>query len=277
MRQRISVIQVLVILAAFIMLTHMSHSVQAQENPPSNNVSSFVHSLIGEWVGTCVQTTDDVASDNKYFHAVVKQSGPDTYETVKIIGKAEVLLDLETIKPEQHDLSEVLRVSPSGGLEGTGSGSIKVSGMPRGLGENGKVQDYRSSWTQSNGVLSMIQHLKVKFTVLFFSKSFTIFADYTARPGSDIVGLMKRAKTMPAARRKHLRADLRELLIPRAKGWGCEGLRCRRICGRLLLARLTALLVRQCKQYLRKSRGRQAAPSAFDFAVARAVLACPQW
>ena len=111
----------------------------------------------------------------------------------RITGKADVLIDPMTLKPEQHDLSEVLRVSSSGGLEGTGSGSIKVSGMPLGLGKHGTVQDYRSTWAQSNGVLSLSQHLNVKFKVLFFSKRFTIIADYTARPGRDIVGLMKSA------------------------------------------------------------------------------------
>jgi hypothetical protein len=198
----------------------------AQPSAPPASVASFLHSLVGEWVGTCVQSTDGKAAENKYFHAVIKQPGPDTYETVfeyyrldpqtgapltvgaaimttkvapdgtatnTITGSGQVLLDPKTSKPEQHDLSEVLRVSPSGGLEGTGSGTIKVSGMPLGAGKHGKVRDYHSTWSQSNGVLSLSQRLNVKFKVLFFSKSFAIIADYTARPGSDIVGLMKSA------------------------------------------------------------------------------------
>ena len=87
----------------------------------------------------------------------------------------------------------MLRVSPSGGLEGTGRGRITVSGMPLGLGKHGAVQDYGSTWSQHDGVLTMSQHLKVKFTVLFLSKRFSIIADYTARRGSDIAGLMKAA------------------------------------------------------------------------------------
>ncbi len=198
----------------------------AQPSAPPASVADFLHSLVGEWTGTCVQSTDGKATDNKYFHAIIKQSGPATYETVfeyyrldpqtgapitvgattmattvaadgtatnRIAGKADVLIDPETLRPEQHDLSEVLRVSPSGGLEGTGSGTIKVSGMPLGAGNSGTVQDYHSTWSQSNGVLSMSQHLEARFKVLFFSKSFAIIADYTARRGSDIVGLMKSA------------------------------------------------------------------------------------
>jgi len=199
----------------------------AQPTAPPASIGSFFRGLVGEWIGTCVQSTDGKATDNKYFHAIIKQSGPDTHETVfeyyrlnqqtgapikvgattmatkvaadgtatnRITGKADVLINPTTLKPEQHDLSEVLRVSPSGGLEGRGSGSIKVSGMLLGLGKNGKVRNYHSTWSQSNGVLRISQHLAVKFKVLFFSKTFTIIADYTARPGSDIVGLMKSAK-----------------------------------------------------------------------------------
>jgi len=228
MRQHVSDIQMLVTLVAFLMLTVITpRAGHAQPNAPPDSVGSFIHSLIGEWVGICVQSTDGKATDNKYFHAVIKQSSPDSYETVfeyyrldpktgatikvgattmatriaadgtasnRITGKADILIDPKTLRPEQHSLSEVLRASRSGGLEGTGSGSINVSGMPLGLGKNGRVQDYHSTWSQSNGVLSMSQHLKVRFMVLLFSRRFTIIADYTARHGSDIVGLMKSAK-----------------------------------------------------------------------------------
>jgi hypothetical protein len=191
-----------------------------------SSVASFLGSLVGEWIGTCIQSTDGQASDNKYFHAIIKQLDPDTYETVfeyyrldpqtgapikvglaivttkvapedtatnTIVGSGEVLLDPQTSKADQYELSEVLSVSPAGGLEGTGSGRISVSGMPLGLGKNGKVQDYRSTWSENNGVLSITEHLKVKFTVLFFSKRFTVVAGYTAQRGSDIAGLMKSA------------------------------------------------------------------------------------
>ena len=201
-------------------------TVAAEPGGAPDNVASFLHGLVGEWVGTCVQSTNAKAAENKYFHAVIKQTGPDGYETVfeyyrldpqtgapikvgattmsttvapdgtatnRITGKADVLIDPTTRKPEQHDLSEVLRVSPAGGLEGTGSGTIKVSGMPLGAGKSGRVREYHSTWSQRNGVLSMHQRLNAKFRVLFFSKSFAIIADYTARRGSDIAGLMKRA------------------------------------------------------------------------------------
>jgi len=54
----------------------------AQPSAPPASVGSFLDSLVGEWIGTCVQSTDGKAAGNKYFHAVIKQPGPDTYETV---------------------------------------------------------------------------------------------------------------------------------------------------------------------------------------------------
>jgi hypothetical protein len=228
-------------LAIVLLLTSLAapvaHGQPGSSVPPSDaaepkaapdNVATFLHSLVGEWIGTCVQSTDAKAAEDKYFHAIVKQLSPDSYETVfeyyrldpqtgapiqvgattmsttvardgtatnRIIGKADVLIDPATRKPEQHDLSEVLRVSPRGGLEGTGSGTIKVSGMPLGAGKSGQVREYRSTWSQRDGVLSMSQHLNVKFKVLFFSRRFAMVADYTARRGSDIAGLMKRASS----------------------------------------------------------------------------------
>ena len=192
----------------------------------TNDVMGFIHSLIGEWIGTYEQFTNGGRAETKYFHAVIKESGPDTYQTVfeyyrldeqtgapirvgessmttriasdgtatnSITGKGQVLIDPKTSKPEQHNLSEVLRVSPSGGLQGSGSGRIRVSGLTLGMGKNGKVKDYRSAWTMSNGALKISQQLKVKFRLLVFSKSFVITAEFTGNRGSDIAALMKNA------------------------------------------------------------------------------------
>lgn len=198
----------------------------AQPVAQPNDAGGFIHNLIGEWIGAYEQFTDGEKLAPKYFHAVIKQSGPDTYQTIfeyyrldgrtgapikvgesimttrvasdgtatnNIIGKGQVRIDPKTSKPEEHDLSEVLLVSPLGRLQGRGSGSISVSGMLLGMGRNGKVTDCRSAWTMSNGALKISQELKVTFRVLLFSKSFVITAEFTGNRGSDIAGLMKRA------------------------------------------------------------------------------------
>ena len=204
----------------------------AQTIAATNDVRDFINPLIGEWIGVYEQFTDGKKAGTNYFHAIIKQSGPDTYQTVfeyyrldektgapvpvgesimnttvasdgtatnNIIGKGEVAIDSKTTKPEQHDLSEVLRVSPSVGLQGSGSGRISVSGMPLGLGKNGKVTDYHSDWTMQNGALMITQELKVKFRLLLFSKSFVITAKFTGNRGSDIAALVKSAGDKEAA------------------------------------------------------------------------------
>jgi hypothetical protein len=203
----------------------------AEESAPQEGVGGFIQTLVGEWVGTCVQSTNSEATDKRYFHAVVTQSGPDTYRAVfeyfrphprtqapvsvgvtvmtttvaadgtatnVITGTGEVLVDPKTSKPELHELSERLSITPSGSMEGAGGGSIEVSGMPLGLGKRGTVREYRSAWSLANGVLTMRQSLNASFKVLFFSKTFTIVANYVAQPGNDISGLMKIAEGAPS-------------------------------------------------------------------------------
>ena len=59
--------------------------------------------------------------------------------------------------------------------------ALLCGGMPLGAGKSGKVRDYKSGWTRGNGNLIITQELKVKFRVLFFSKSFSIVAKFIAK------------------------------------------------------------------------------------------------
>lgn len=195
--------------------------------PASQSIESFLMNLPGDWVGTVSQSTDGKFSDTKYCRASTKQLSPDIYETVftyyrldaktgapvlsgmsgmatkidavgvatnSVTGKGDILVEVNRWKPETHELTEVLSICPSGTLQGTGSGSIRVTGMPLGLGKNGKVQGYTSTWSVSNDVLTISQRFTVKFKAFLFSKSFTITAEFTLKRGSDILGLMKSAQ-----------------------------------------------------------------------------------
>lgn len=198
--------------------------VYAQPVAQANDVRGFIHRLTGEWIGADEQYADGKKADTKYFHAVIKQLDQNTYQTIfeyyrldkqtgapikvgesimttrmspdgtainQIVGEGEVLIDPNTSKPEQHNLSEVLRVSPVGGLDGRGSGRIKVSGMPLGMGKNGKVNNYHSIWIMNAEKLKISQDLNVKFKVLFFNKSFHFASVFIGNRGSDINGFMK--------------------------------------------------------------------------------------
>lgn len=198
----------------------------AQPTTPPKDTAGFFFNIIGEWIGTVEQYTGGVKADTKYFHTVVKQTSPDTYDAVfeyyrldkkthapvqigattmtnkiaadgtatnTITGKGDVFINPKTSKPEEHQLSEVLHMSPSGSLEGKGSGRISVSGIALGAGKNGKVSDYTSTWVLNNDVLKLEERLKVTFHVLFFEKHFDIVDKFEAKRGSDITGMMKSA------------------------------------------------------------------------------------
>jgi len=224
MNRTFQTIYILAVLLLICLVKPGNTSVDQISTP--HTVKSFIHNLIGEWVGTYEQLTNGKKASTKYFHAVFKQTAPDTFQTIfeyyrlddqtgapikvgesvmttretsdgtatnDIIGKGVVLIDPTTTKPEKHDLSEVLSVS-TGGLQGDGSGTISVSEMAFGMGRNGKVTDEHSDWTMQNSTLKIRQELKARFKILFFSKSFTITAEFIGNPGSDINALMRHAR-----------------------------------------------------------------------------------
>jgi hypothetical protein len=195
---------------------------------PQGDAADFFRKAVGEWIGTCEQSTDGKQAENKYFHAVIKQvdacsfSGqfdyyrfdtktgsplrigqstfavtiePDGTARSKITGQGVVMVDKDP-KQQKHELLEVLTCT-GGGLQGKGNGTISVSGMPLGLGKNGKVKNAASVWSINNDVLTMSQSLKVGFRALIFTKSFKFDARYTARRGTDVASLMPKVYAMP--------------------------------------------------------------------------------
>lgn len=212
--------------AAIVLILTIATPVAGYSQPPAppRDIAAFFHEIIGEWIGTVEQSTDGIKADTKYFHAVAKQTRPDAYESVfeyfrldsethslvqvgvtsmatkttpegnatnTVTGTGDVFLNPETSRPEEHQLSEVLRMSPSGSLEGRGSGTISVGGVALGAGKNGKVSEYTSTWALNDGVLSIRETLRVTFRILFFAIHYDIVDDFTAERGSDIMGLMK--------------------------------------------------------------------------------------
>lgn len=193
------------------------------DKPPSGDMNSFLTGIIGEWVGTCRHSTNGEKAEDKYFHAVIRQVapggcetvfdyyriengeplkvgtcsitttiGPDGLATSKIRGEGVVLIENKP-KNQRHELTEVLRLTSPGKLEGVGTGVISVSGMPLGLGKGGKIKETRSLWTVSDGALTIQQSIKVAFRMLFVNKTFTVTADYKASRGSDVAALVAKS------------------------------------------------------------------------------------
>lgn len=186
--------------------------------------AAFIKSLTGEWIGTCQQITDGDQTEDKYFCAKFEQTGdnifsgkftyyrldPKTGEllnigettmastiqadgTVKndIAGKGKMLVSNQP-KDQEHQLTEVLTVADNGSIVGKLDGKIDVSGMPFGLGRNGKIRNATSAWKLEDGVMTIDQSLKAAFKVLMATKTFKIEAHSVARRGTDVITLMKK-------------------------------------------------------------------------------------
>ncbi|MDO8585823.1 MAG: hypothetical protein Q7T82_02180 [Armatimonadota bacterium] len=186
------------------------------------SASDFFANVTGEWIGVCEQTTDGEKAIDKFFHASITRTGDNTFESrfeyfradsktgapvragesivvttvaadgtasSKITGKGSVLV-YNSPKTQEHQLAEVARATGPANLRSEGKGSIRVNGMPLGLGKNGRVYDSKSQWAICNGSLTIRQNLKVGFRALFLKKTFDVTASYTARRGSDVASVM---------------------------------------------------------------------------------------
>lgn len=218
----------LIFACAIFSLTQAQASNQSTDPP----MVEFFKGICGEWVGVCRQSTDGKFAEDKYFHAVVSETAAGSYEakfeyfaidtnrtmikiggstitttlasdgisaTGTVIGNGEVLLDKKP-KKQEHVVTEVLTCCKSGVLQAKGSGSLKVYGLPLGVGQSGKVRDETSHWTLSNGALSITQNMSIAFRALCFSKVFRVAASYTAVRGKDFSQLCQVKSAAESAR-----------------------------------------------------------------------------
>lgn len=201
-------------------------SVEVTATPDQTSVcpiAEFFRTIAGEWVGICKQSTDGDAADDKYFHACVRESNKSRFEAQfdyyrldsagapvriggsivvvtiasdctavgRVIGDGEVLVDRKS-KKQEHDITESLTWLAPDQLQARGSGTLKVYGMPLGVGKLGKVRDDRSAWKFAGGTLSIQQSLNIVFRALCFTKSFKIEASYSAIRGGSIFDVLPR-------------------------------------------------------------------------------------
>jgi hypothetical protein len=190
---------------------------QSSTTAPCCPIAQFFRGIAGEWVGVCRQSTDGQCAEDKYFHVSICEEGAscfaarfdyyrldssgalvriggssvivtvasDCSATGRITGNGEVLVDHKP-KKQEHDLVESFTSTGDGQIQARGTGTLKVSGMPLGLGKLGRVREDQSSWVVSNDTLSIIQRLNIAFRALCFCKSYKIEACYTAVRGSDV-------------------------------------------------------------------------------------------
>ena len=219
-RSKIAALNILIILCMVVFVSSVGFA--QSSTAPQGDARSFFGSIVGEWIGTCEQSTDGQKAENKYFHAIVKQVDANTFSSQfeyyrydesssrslrmgdstvvttigkdgvaqnKITGKGIILVN-DQPKNQELEFTETLTSVGADSFNGAGSGKICVDGMPFGLGKNGKIQSVKSEWSLKNGVLSLDQTIKVGFRALVFTKTFNVAARYTARHGSNVASLM---------------------------------------------------------------------------------------
>lgn len=202
-------------LSIFLTASRLSHA-------QSCNTAEFFHKVVGDWIGVCQQTTDGEKADDKYFHVAVRKTGDNAFEShfeyyrldpksgapqrageslvsttigpdgaacSKIKGSGTVMV-FSSLKTQRHEVCETAKSDGANGVHSEGKGTVCVNGMPLGLGKNGKITSTKSTWTLSDGTLSIHQVLKIGFKALLVGKSFDMTADYKAKRGTDVAGLM---------------------------------------------------------------------------------------
>ena len=202
----------------------LASSVFAQP-APSAGAADFFRSIVGDWVGTYEHSVNGEQAEDTYFKFSVKQADQNTFAShfeyyrldpatgapqpagtakiqtmvqpdgsVKCIttGEGTILVEAKP-KAQTYNLLETLCGSDCG-ITGKIGGKVSVSGLPLGLGKNGRVSSGSSAWTLDGDTLTIKQSLKTAFKVLLFSKSYSLSASSTATRGTDLAGLMKKAR-----------------------------------------------------------------------------------
>jgi hypothetical protein len=186
----------------------------------------FYQKVMGDWVGTYEHTTDGEQAEAIYFKFSVKQSDPNSFTgkfayfrlneatgdpepagtaTIKstveadgsvtnvISGEGTIMIE-NNLKQQTYNLVEKLCNSDYGGLSGDIGGKVSVSGLPFGVGKNGRVSSGSSAWSLDGDVLTINQSIKAGFKVLLFSKSYSLLASSKATRGTDVAAIMKKPR-----------------------------------------------------------------------------------
>jgi hypothetical protein len=191
----------------------------------------FFADLEGEWVGTAQQRVDGEQPLTRYFHLTVRRQGdgafamtvqyyranpqtgaleaagseqgtstlqPDGTVQRRMDGTGQVLFENRP-KPEAHSAIGHARATAAGGLEGEANGTIRVDGLPLGIGKRGKIERAREEWTVGNGVLTGHTAFVACFKKLFFCKRFKVETTCRAERGSDVAALAPRREIARAS------------------------------------------------------------------------------
>lgn len=182
----------------------------------------FLAGLVGDWIGTVQQQVDGKPPLVRYFRLSVRRQGAQAFETRfryyrpnpktglleeagseqgtsvlepdgtvsrRLEGAGSVLVDYRP-KPESYTATGRAHLTAEGRLEGEASGTIRVGGMPFGLGEHGKIEKAREEWTLRDGALSGRTVIVARFRALFTTRRFKVETICRAQRGTDVAALV---------------------------------------------------------------------------------------
>ena len=213
-----------IVLAILILTVVVAMPAFAQPVPSSGAVD-FYQKIVGDWVGTYEHTTDGEQAEDIYFKFSVRQAYPNSFNgqfayfrlnqatgdpepagtatiqstvqpdgTVRnvIAGDGTILIE-NKLKQQSYNLVETLSSSTCG-LSGDIGGKVSVSGLPFGVGKNGRVSSGSSAWSLDGDNLTINQSIRAGFKILLFSKSYSLLASSKCTRGTDVAALINKAR-----------------------------------------------------------------------------------
>jgi hypothetical protein len=200
-------------------LIFVSRASSAQTPPDAGQ--RFFAALEGDWVGTAQQRVEGQEPLTRYFHLAVRRQdartfvitvsyfrpdpksgaleaagseqgsstlAPDGTVERRAEGSGSVLVDGRP-KPETHSATGRARATAAGTLAGEASGTIRLQGLPLGLGRRGKIERAREEWTVKGDVLTGSTAFVACFRAFLFSKRYRVETTCRAERGSDVAAL----------------------------------------------------------------------------------------
>lgn len=188
------------------------------------NPKEFSSRILGDWIGVCDQVVGEKKAPAKCFTLKVSQTGQNTYnskivyyqkdtgsnqlvtagetnivttvyqdESAKsvITGKGLAFLD-DCFKKETHSITETFKATGPNQLEGTGSGTMSVSGTTMNMGKSGKITKSKTKWSISGDILTIEANINVKFSFLCFGQINMVKTTHKAWRGTDIAIAFKK-------------------------------------------------------------------------------------
>ncbi|MHB1457627.1 MAG: hypothetical protein ACYC0V_12000, partial [Armatimonadota bacterium] len=197
-----SIIYMILLFSLTISVSIAANTVASQNINPKD----FSSRIVGDWIGICEQVVGEKKSPVQCFTLKVSQTDQNSFNSKisyykkdesnnKFVSCGETVIDTtiapdksatsvikgnglallgNSFKKETHQIVETFKAIGPNQLEGTGTGTMSVSGIALNMGKKGKVSKSKTTWSISDDLLKIENSMKVKFSFLCFGKTNSI-------------------------------------------------------------------------------------------------------